>query len=75
MIEEAFETDAVSNVLVARSEDRLYREQIDHRDRCRARLRINADEVARMVREFAASRGGITMCPAAYVAQSAQYRV
>jgi hypothetical protein len=76
MIDETFETDAVSNVLVmADAADRLYREQLGHRDRCRARLRVSADDVARMVREFAASRGGITVCPAAYVAQSVQYRV
>jgi hypothetical protein len=67
--------DAVSNVLVARATEKLYREQIVHRDRCRARLRISAQDVARMVTEFAASRGGITMCPSAYVVHSDQYRV
>jgi 4-aminobutyrate aminotransferase-like enzyme len=72
---EECEAEAISNVLAARAADKLYRQQIGHRDRCRARLRISADDVARMVTEFAASRGGITVCPSAYLAQSSQYRV
>ena len=45
----------------------LDRRHIELRIRSRARLDISADDVARMVAEFAASRG-ITPCKPAYAA-------
>jgi hypothetical protein len=50
------------------------RRHIEHRLNSRARLHINADDIARMVTEFAASRG-ITKCKPAYAALSPHYRV
>jgi hypothetical protein len=38
-------------------------------------LRISAEEVARMVTDFAASHGGITTYPPTYAAPSRQYRI
>jgi hypothetical protein len=50
----------------------LYQQSIDDRGRCRA-LRISADDMVRLVSEFAALHGGITQCPPAYAALSRQY--
>lgn len=51
--------------------DRLH---IEHRVSSQARLRLGSDDMARMVAEFAESRG-ITQCKPAYAALSPQYRV
>ena len=55
--------------------EELQQQQLEDRLNTRARLQMSADDVARMVAEFAASRGGITRCPPAYVAKSPQYNV
>ena len=55
--------------------EELQQQHLEHRLSTRARLQMNADDVARMVAEFAASRGGVTRCPPAYVAKSLQYNV
>jgi len=52
----------------------LDRQHIEHRLSSKARLDINTDDIARMVTEFAASRG-ITKCRPAYAAHSPHYRV
>lgn len=56
------------------TEAQLERRHIEHRLSSRARLDINTDDIARMVAEFAASRG-ITKCKPAYAALSPHYRV
>jgi len=55
--------------------EELQQQHLEHRLSSRGRLQMSADDVARMVAEFAASRGGITRCPPAYVAKSPQYNV
>jgi hypothetical protein len=57
------------------TEEQLQQQQLEHRLRSRARLRMSDDDVARMITEFAASRGEITRCPPAYAARSLQYNV
>ena len=56
------------------TEAELDRRHVEHRLSSRARLDINTDDIARMVAEFAASRG-ITKCKPAYAALSPHYRV
>jgi hypothetical protein len=63
-----YSTDAES------TEAELDRRHIEYRLSSRARLDVSTDEIARMVAEFAASRG-ITKCKPAYVALSPHYRV
>ena len=55
--------------------EELQQQHLEHRLSSRGRLQMSADDVSRMVAEFAASRGGITRCPPAYVAKSLQYNV
>ena len=55
--------------------EELQQQHLEHRLSSRGRLQMSADDVARMVAEFAASRGGITRCPPAYAARSPQYNV
>ena len=55
--------------------EELQQQHLEHRLSSRGRLQMSADDVSRMVAEFAASRGGITRCPPAYVAKSPQYNV
>lgn len=56
------------------TEAELDRRHIERRLSGRARLDISADDIARMVTEFAAARG-ITKCKPAYAALSPHYRV
>jgi hypothetical protein len=56
------------------TEAELDRQHIEHRLSSKARLDTNTDDIARMVAEFAASRG-ITKCKPAYTAVSPHYRV
>jgi hypothetical protein len=53
----------------------LQQQHLEHRLNTRARLRVSTEDVARMVSEFAVSRGGITKCPPAYAALSPQYKL
>jgi hypothetical protein len=55
--------------------EELQQQHLEHHLSSRGRLQMSADDVARMVAKFAASRGGITRCPPAYVAKSPQYNV
>jgi hypothetical protein len=43
------------------------------RERCRRKLNLPPEVVDRMIKDFLAARGGITVCPPAYVAFSPQY--
>lgn len=56
------------------TEAELNRRHTAHRLSSRARLDISIDDTARMVAEFAATRG-ITKCAPAYAALSPHYRV
>ena len=56
------------------TETELDRLHTEYRLSSQARLQIGSNDVARMVAEFAASRG-VTKCKPAYVALSPQYRV
>jgi hypothetical protein len=58
-------TDAESRV--------LHLQNIEDRSRCRSRIGVSAQDVAKMVNDYVASRGGITQCPAAFAALSRQY--
>jgi hypothetical protein len=69
------ENEIVSGIRTAYAADKFAQRQPERRRRSRAPLNIDADEMARMVKEFAATRGRIVMCPAAYAVQSDQYRI
>jgi hypothetical protein len=56
------------------TDEELRQQHLEHRRNVRQRLRMSAEDVARMVAEFA-SRGGITKCPPAYAALSPQYKL
>lgn len=53
----------------------LLRQHIEYRRRSGRLLRISAEDVARMVTDFAASHGGITRYPPTYAAPSCQYHI
>jgi hypothetical protein len=57
------------------SGEELLQQHIEYRRRSGRLLRISADDVARMVTDFAASHGGITRYPPTYAAPSCQYRI
>jgi hypothetical protein len=57
------------------AEEELLQQHIEYRRRSGRLLRISADDVARMVTDFAASHGGITSYPPTYAAPSCQYRI
>jgi hypothetical protein len=71
------DNEIVSGIRTAYAADKFAQRQRqpERRRRSRAPVNINADEMARMVKEFAATRGGIVMCPTAYAVQSDQYRI
>ncbi len=68
------ESEIVSGIRTAQAADKFAQRQHDRRRRRPMRLEISADELDRMVREFAATHGGIVRCPAAYAVPSEQYR-
>jgi hypothetical protein len=55
--------------------EELLRQHSEYRRRSGRLLRISADDVARMVTDFASSHGGITMYPPTYAAPSRQYHI
>ena len=55
------------------SEKALLREHEQHRHRCNARLGLSRAAVDRMVQEFIAAGGGVTLGRPAYAAHSRQY--
>jgi hypothetical protein len=55
--------------------EELLQQHIEYRRRSGRLLRISAEDVARMVTDFAASHGGITRYPPTYAAPSCQYRI
>jgi hypothetical protein len=55
--------------------EELLQQHIKYRRRSGRLLRISAEDVARMVTDFAASHGGITRYPPTYAAPSCQYRI
>jgi len=66
---------AVVEARSPRTEEDLLLLHIVQKDRCLARLGLNADTVAKMVDDFVASHGSVTLCPAAYALASPQYRL
>jgi hypothetical protein len=69
------ENEIVSGIRTAYAADKFAQRRPERRRRSRAPVDINADDMARMMKEFAATRGGIVMCPTAYAVQSDQYRI
>ena len=67
------ENEIVSGIRTAYAADRFAQRQRDRRQHRRARVEISADDLARMVTEFAATHGGVVRCPAAYAVPSEQY--
>ena len=67
------ENEIVSGIRTAYAADRFAQRQRDRRQNRRARVEISADDVERMVKEFAATGGGVVRCPPAYAVQSEQY--
>ncbi len=67
------ESEIVSGIRTAAAADRFAQRQRVRRHQRRVPLQISADELARMVKEFAATGGGIVMRPPAYSVQSDQY--
>jgi hypothetical protein len=55
--------------------EELLQQYIEYRRRSGRLLRMSADDVARMVTDFAASHGGITWYQPTYAAPSCQYRI
>ena len=64
----------VDSFLPAAGEE-LLQQHIEYRRRSGRLLRFGAEDVARMVTDFAASHGGITMYPPNYAAPSRQYHI
>jgi hypothetical protein len=56
-------------------ESALYLQHLAQRERGQMRLKISADEVDAMVRQFKDTHGGATVCPPAYACRSRQYHV
>jgi hypothetical protein len=69
------ESEIVSGIRTAAAADKFAQRQRVRRHRRQAPLQISDDDMARMVKEFAATHGGIVMCPTAYAVQSDQYRI
>ncbi|HLB97382.1 MAG TPA: hypothetical protein VJK90_06945 [Acetobacteraceae bacterium] len=69
------ENEIVSGIRTAHAADRFALRQGDRRKHRRARVEISADDVERMVKEFAATGGGVVRCPPAYAVQSDQYHI
>ena len=67
------ESEIVSGIRTAYAADRFAQRQRERRPHRRARLEISADDLARMVKEFAATHGEIVRCPTAYAVPSDQY--
>jgi hypothetical protein len=69
------ENEIVSGIRTAHAADRFALRQGDRRKHRRARVEISAGDVERMVREFAATGGGVVRCPPAYAVQSDRYHI
>jgi hypothetical protein len=54
--------------------DQLYREHVDNRRRCRAKLSVSEAALDSMVTTFLTSHDSVTTCPTAYAVTSRQYR-
>jgi len=63
------------DTLSPEAEAALYQQHTEDRRRSRIRLHVRAEDVARMVQEFVASRWSITICPPTYAAPSPHYHV
>jgi len=68
------ENEIVSGIKTAYAADKFAQQQRGRHHHRRARLEISADELERMVKDFAATRGEVVMCPPAYAVPSEQYR-
>jgi hypothetical protein len=57
------------------TEQALHHQHAEDRRRSSLRLHISTDDMDRMMATFAASHGGVTMCPPTYAAPSPHYHV
>lgn len=68
------EHEIVSGIQTAHAADKFAHRQRGRRQRSWAPpLEISAEDLERMVKDFAAARGGVVRCPPVYAAQSDQY--
>ena len=69
------EHEIVSGIKTAHAADKFAQRQRGHKQPRRAPLEISAGDMEQMVKDFAATRGAVVMCPPAYAVQSDQYRI
>jgi hypothetical protein len=55
------------------AEQALHQQHAEDRRQSNMRLHISAEDMERMVTQFVASHGGVTMCPPTYAAPSPHY--
>lgn len=53
----------------------LYMDHLSQRQRGQMRLKLSAADVDKMVAQFVASHGSVTVCPPAYACKSRQYNL
>jgi hypothetical protein len=57
------------------AEEALHQQHAEDRRRSSMRLHISAEDMERMMTQFVASHGGVTMCPPTYAVPSPHYHV
>jgi hypothetical protein len=67
------ESEIVTGIRATHDADRFAQRQGGRRPQRRARLEISAEDLERMVKDFAAAHGGVVRCPPAYAVTSSQY--
>jgi hypothetical protein len=68
------ENEIVSGIRTAHAADKFAGRQRGRLQRRGAPVEISAEDMERMVKDFATARGGVVRCPPAYAARSDQYR-
>jgi hypothetical protein len=63
----------VADFTSATEEELLLRQHNEHQHKSSVRLHLRVEDIERMIMEFSASHGGITICPPTYAAPSPQY--
>jgi hypothetical protein len=56
-------------------EHELYMQHLAQRQRGQTRLKLSAADIDKMVAQFVASHGSVTVCPPAYACTSRQYHL
>jgi hypothetical protein len=67
-------TNPVDNFTPA-AEEALHQQHAEYRRRSSMRLHISTEDMERMMTQFVASHGDITLCPPTYAAPSPHYHV